>query len=64
MEVDVKNPDSPAPYAFIHYADMDSVVRAIRENQQHPQPGKPRFKVDQNSTVAAIPRSQTSAAKW
>ena len=35
LEIDVKNPESPAPFAFLHFADMDSTVKAVNHFQQN-----------------------------
>ena len=35
LEVDVKNPESPSPFAFIHFVDMDSTVKAVNHHLQH-----------------------------
>jgi hypothetical protein len=44
LEVDVKNRESPSPFAFVQFSDINSVVKTIQEIKAKQATSKTRLK--------------------
>ncbi|KAK6061313.1 hypothetical protein COOONC_01024 [Cooperia oncophora] len=60
LDVDVKNYESPSPFAFIQFADIDSAVRAINTHSSTVQPANKKGKKFQPN----FGRSMTTNKLW
>ncbi|PIO62032.1 hypothetical protein TELCIR_16426 [Teladorsagia circumcincta] len=60
LDVDVKNYESPSPFAFIQFADIDSAVRAINTHATTVQPANKKGKKFQPN----FGRSMTTNKLW
>ncbi|KAK5966954.1 RRM domain-containing protein [Trichostrongylus colubriformis] len=60
LDVDVKNYESPSPFAFIQFADIDSAVRAINTHVSTVQPANKKGKKFQPN----FGRSMTTNKLW
>ncbi|VDL65529.1 unnamed protein product [Nippostrongylus brasiliensis] len=60
LEVDVKNYESPSPFAFIQFADIDSAVRAINTHSNAVQPANKKAK----KFLPNFGRSMTTNKLW